>query len=133
MNTKIIKAHMEAAYAYARASTCVKRKVGSIIVDGDCTVSIGYNGTPPGSDNVCEIDGRTRPDVIHAEDNALRKLNHIAPGMALFVTTAPCERCAELIKTAGIREVFYHDTYKNSIGLEYLNDHNIPTHKVDLN
>jgi dCMP deaminase len=133
MKEKIKKAHMEAAYAYSKASTCVRRKVGCIIVDGDRTVSIGYNGTPPGEDNVCEIDpNTTKPNVIHAEANALNKLGNEAEGMSLFCTSAPCFDCAELIMDAKISHVYYHEVYRNSYGIERLIDNDVPVTQIQL-
>ena len=126
----MLQAHMKSAHAYASVSYCVRRQVGCIIVDGDRVVSIGYNGTPPGSENVCEVNGVTKPDVIHAEDNALKKLNYRANGMSLFVTTAPCVCCAKLILESEVSDVYYDDEYKNIKGLEYLNDNGIPTRKI---
>lgn len=132
MKEKYITAHMETAYVYAKLSYCERRKVGCIIVDGDRVVSIGYNGTPPGFENVCEIDGVTRPEVIHAEDNALRKLEYSATGMSLFVTTAPCIHCAKLIIKSNIAEVFYGEEYKNTSGIEYLRTSGIQIRQVNL-
>lgn len=132
MKEKYISAHMNVAHVYSKLSYCVRRKVGCIIVDGDRVVSIGYNGTPPGDENVCEIDGVTKPEVIHAEDNALRKLNFKAHGMSLFVTTAPCKSCADLIKDSGIAEVFYNECYNNTDGIDYLQSVGIPVRQIDL-
>lgn len=121
MKNRQITAHMKAAKVYADLSYCNRRKVGCVIVKADRIISIGYNGTPPGEDNTCEdSNGITKPNVIHAEDNALRKLSREADasngnisecdtpsGATLFVTTAPCESCARLIIKAGIKKVFY--------------------------
>lgn len=132
MKEKYIHAHMNVAHIYSKLSYCVRKQVGCIIVDGDRVVSIGYNGTPPGEENVCEIDGVTKPSVIHAEDNALRKLNFRAHGMSLFVTAAPCTGCAQLIETAGIAEVFFNEYYKNTNGVDYLQSVGIPVRQIDL-
>ena len=123
---------MNAAYVYAKLSYCVRRQVGCVIVDGDRIVSIGYNGTPSGEDNVCEIDGITKPSVIHAEDNALRKLGYQAHGMSMFVTTAPCVHCAQMIIPSGITAVYYDDVYRNTLGLDLLQQHGIEVTKITI-
>ena len=130
MKEKFITAHMEVAQVYAKLSYCVRRKVGCVIVDQDRIVSIGFNGTPPGFENVCEIDGKTRSEVIHAEDNALKKLNYSAEGMCLFVTTAPCIHCAKIIVNSNVSVVYYDDEYNNIDGLNYLRNKNITVCKV---
>lgn len=99
-------------------------------------VSIGYNGTPPGEDNTCEDSSGavTLPHVIHAEDNALRKLedDHTASdGAALFVTTAPCSSCAELIIRRNIGSVFYRDTYRSEDGIRLLEAAGITVSKIE--
>lgn len=70
---------MKAAYIYAECSTAVRKKVGALIVKNDRILSVGYNGLPSGWDNVCEDelpDGTlvTKPEVIHAESNAIVKV-----------------------------------------------------------
>lgn len=124
MKERQLKAHMRAAQVYADLSYCNRRKVGCVIVKNDRIISIGYNGTPPGEDNKCEDDaGHTLPGVIHAEHNAIKKLEQspeTGDGAVLFVTTAPCVNCADRIFKFGIREVFYNDEYKNKDGITHL-------------
>jgi dCMP deaminase len=139
MKTKMKLAHMRAAYAYSLTSHCVRRKVGCVIVsdqqDGnDTVVSIGYNGTPAGEDNVCEIPetGLTKPNVIHAEENALRKLKNNANGLHLFCTTSPCDNCAKLILTSGVTHVYYKDLYRTTDGIEFLIENGIIVEHVPL-
>lgn len=134
MKLKFVKAHMQAAYVYANLSYCKRRKVGCVIVKHNSIIAIGYNGTDPGEDNVCEgPDGQSLPGVRHAEDNSLRKLtkssNH-ANGAILFCTTAPCRTCASRIVDAGIIKVFYDEIYRNADGLNYLQKHGIEIEKV---
>lgn len=131
MNQRQAKAHMEAAKVYSKLSYCQRKQVGCIIVKDHKVISIGYNGTPAGEDNCCEHDGVTKDNVIHAEDNALRKLTIFsATNATLFVTTAPCIMCAQKIKKYGIKEVFYNEVYRSEDGLEYLINNNIKVSKL---
>ena len=127
---------MKAAYVYAEGSYCVRRKVGCVIVKDNNPIAIGFNGTPPGADNVCEdIHGNTKDDVIHAEDNALRKLNGKEEDLStacVFVTTAPCERCAEKLMLAGIRTVYYSETYRCEKGIKLLQDNGIHVERIEI-
>ena len=66
---------------------------------------------------------KTKPEVLHAESNALMKIarsTESSTGAALFCTHAPCMECAKLIYQAGIKKVYYRDTYKSNQGIEFL-------------
>lgn len=133
MKEKFVIAHMRAAFVYAELSSCVRRKVGCVIVKNGTPIAIGYNGTPAGEDNCCEIDNVTKPNVIHAEDNALRKLtksSESAEGAVMFVTTVPCAPCASRIIDAGISKVYYVDVYRNADGIDYLQKRNIDVEQL---
>lgn len=65
----------------------------------------------------------TKPEVIHAEANAIAKLarNHESGlDSDMFITHAPCMECSKLIFTAGIGRVFYKHDYRDSSGIEFL-------------
>lgn len=55
MKTKYVKLYMTMAKEVAKLSYATRLKVGSVIVKDNRTISIGYNGTPAGWDNVCEL------------------------------------------------------------------------------
>ena len=74
MKNKYIRAHLKVARIYGELSTADRLKVGCIIVKDDRIISIGYNGMPSGGSNVCEKDGESKPEVLHAEANAITKL-----------------------------------------------------------
>ena len=141
---------MNAAEQYGNLSSARRLKVGAVIVKEDRIISIGYNGTPPGWDNNCEdeiqedlqyaIDQgipyykgstnflKTKPEVIHAEMNAIGKLaksSESGANATMYITHAPCFDCAKLIHVAGIKRVFYRNTYRNTDGIEFLQKSNI--------
>lgn len=141
MKQKWIDAYMDTAERFAQLSSAIRLKVGAVIVKDHRIVSIGYNGTPMGWDNECEYksysltkydcldeDGssyelKTKPEVIHAEANAVIKLardGESGKDAMIFCTHAPCIDCAKMIVGAGIRKVFYRDTYKDQLGLDFL-------------
>lgn len=135
MKKRQFKAHMKAAYVYANLSYCKKRQVGCMIVKNNTPIAIGYNGTPSGCDNCCEdSDGNTKPNVKHAEINALDKLdlpNTDLSDAVLFCTTAPCLNCAVKINETSISQVVYDSEYKNTIGIEYLKQNNVKITQLD--
>ena len=80
-----------------------------------------------GCDNCCEmeVDGKlvTRPEVQHAELNAIAKLaenGYSSKDAAIFITHSPCIHCALLIQKCGISQVFYHELYRSREGLDFL-------------
>ena len=141
MKQKYIDAYMDVAHRFAELSSAERLKVGSIIVKEDRIISIGYNGMPSGWTNVCEqfVDNGqktgffTKPEVIHAEANAIAKLAR-GPESGLdsvmFLTHSPCIDCAKQIYTAGIKEVYYRQDYRNRDGVDFLLKCNIIIKKV---
>ncbi len=66
---------------------------------------------------------KTRPEVLHAESNAIAKLaksNDSGDGADLFVTHSPCIDCAKLIFQSGISRVFYSENYRDDSGIKFL-------------
>ena len=119
LKEKHLDAFMDTAYRFAELSEAVRAKVGAIIVKDRRIISIGYNGMPTGWDNCCEDeleDGtlKTKPQVLHAEANAIAKLAQSpesAKDAVLFCTHMPCIECAKLIHQSGIRTVYYGEQY----------------------
>jgi dCMP deaminase len=142
MKQKLIDAYIDVAERFAQLSSARRLHVGAIVVKDDRIISIGYNGMPAGWDNNCEHetfqqDGttslKTRPEVLHAEMNALMKLaksNESGNGATIFITHAPCMDCAKGIYQAGINEVYYKHNYRSSEGLDFLNKCNLKVTKI---
>lgn len=139
---------MDWAKRLAQLSYARRLQVGAVIVKNDCVISYGYNGTPAGWDNNCEdeipisplsaeLDNtftlKTKPEVLHAEMNALMKLaksNGSGNDASLFVTHAPCLECAKGIYQAGISEIYYGEDYRSDDGLYFLNKCGVKIQKV---
>lgn len=155
MLKKIDYAHMKAAEAYAELSHAIRLKVGAIVTKDNRVISIGYNGTPAGWDNNCEIEVRnefeyyvddggekyngatikllTKEEVIHAEANAIGKLarsSESGEGATMYITHAPCFTCAKMIHVAGINKVFYRNQYRNTEGIEFLKQCKIEVEQI---
>lgn len=143
MKQKWIDAFMDTADRFAQLSSAVRLKVGAVVVKDNRITSIGYNGTPSGWDNNCEEivyriaeepTTKTKPEVIHAEANAIAKLassSESGKGADMFVTHAPCIDCAKMIYGAGIRKVFYRHSYRDTSGLDFLGKCNIEIERVE--
>jgi dCMP deaminase len=84
------------------------------------------------------IEGRyrlkTKPEVLHAETNAIAKLARSGEhglDSDLFVTHAPCLDCAKLIYQAGIKRVFFGTAYRDSAGVDFLKKSNVIVEQVN--
>lgn len=75
---------------------------------------------------------KTKPEVLHAESNALMKVTkstESSEDATLFCTHAPCIDCAKLIYQAGISSVYYRNQYRDSSGVEFLKQGDINVHQ----
>lgn len=122
------KYYIKVAKLCAKNSYAIKLQVGAVIVKDGQIMSDGFNGTPCGFENKCEVksmDGslHTLSYVLHAESNAIlkcAKYGRATNGSTLYITHSPCIECAKLIIQAGIIRVVYLEEYKNSDGIELL-------------
>jgi dCMP deaminase len=142
MKKKWIDAFMDTAERFAQLSSAKRLQVGAVVVKDNRIISIGYNGMPSGWTNECEdlyhgeddtVYTKTKDEVIHAEANAILKLaksNEGGDGADLFCTHAPCIHCAKLIYGAGIKKIYYRDTYRDTLGIDFLEKCNIEVEKV---
>lgn len=76
---------------------------------------------------------KTRPEVLHAESNAVAKLarsHNSGLGADIFITHAPCMECAKLIYQSGIQRVWYGAAYRDTAGVEFLEKSGINVNKL---
>ena len=152
MKPKLLNAYMKTAETFAECSTAKRLHVGAIVVKEDRIISIGYNGMPSGWDNNCEYEVeefqteygvgsklvktgelKTKPEVLHAETNAIAKLaksNESGLGATMFITHAPCLDCAKLIYQSGIGHVLYRNSYRDTNGIDFLKKAGMKVEKV---
>ena len=138
MKPRLLQAYMRTAETFAELSHARRLHVGAIVVKDDRIISIGYNGMPAGWDNNCEIevDGKliTRPEVLHAESNAVSKLarsSESGDGATMFVTHAPCMECSTLIYQSGIRRVYFGAAYRDDSGVQFLKQCGIAVEQME--
>lgn len=117
---------MEIATSVAKRSTCLRRKVGAVLVDQDhMIISTGYNGSPRrcghcGIDHPCVRIGVASGEklaycyAVHAEQNAICAAafrGHSTKNSTCYSTTFPCSICAKLLINAGITRIVYGEDY----------------------
>lgn len=124
--------YLKMAQEWASLSKARRQKVGCLIVKNGHIISDGYNGTPSGFDNNCEFlteDGLvTKPEVLHAETNAITKLaksTQSSLNSTMYITISPCVDCSKLILQSGIKRVVYGSNYRNLDGINFLKKFNI--------
>ena len=138
---KLDKTYMNMAKELAKLSHAQRRKVGCLIVKDTHIIAEGINGTPRGFDNSCEFTDHvdhyyTKPEVLHAESNAITKLarsTNSSEGATVYVTCCPCFDCAKLIIQAGIKRVVYFENYRDQSGLALLNKAGVETTQIKEN
>ena len=125
---------MNTAIEASKMSTANRLKVGCIAVRDGRILSVGYNGMPSGWSNECEVDDKTKPEVLHAEANCLMKLaqsTETSKDSILFITHSPCVECAKLIHQAGVRKVIYKTKYRVDAGIDFLTKSKIEVIKYE--
>jgi dCMP deaminase len=124
------EAAIRTAAIWALRSTCLRKKVGAVILGPTGRVlSTGYAGAPKGEAHCIDVGCLTDPitggctRTRHAEDNAIR--DAIDRGIDLswstiYCTISPCLTCAQMIRDAGITQVVYYGDYRDRSGLDLL-------------
>jgi dCMP deaminase len=133
------KTYLEMAKIWGQLSKAERRQVGCLIVKDGQIISDGYNGTPHGFDNRCEFDTRfgleTKPEVLHAESNAISKLaksTQSSKGATVYITLSPCFDCAKLMIQCDIKRVVYEEQYRSNDGTALLDAASITVDQVSL-
>ncbi len=136
---KLDCAYMDIAIRWGKMSHARRKQVGCIIVKDGQIISDGYNGTPNGFDNDCEFPTRygweTKPEVLHAETNAITKLakgTQSSKDATMYITLSPCFDCAKLIIQSGIKRVVYAEEYKITAGIDLLKQAKISVSCVEI-
>jgi dCMP deaminase len=120
---------MNLATDLSKRSHCVKAQVGAVLTKDTRIISIGYNGPPAGTHNCdeewpgtgCPRDARGSCSLaLHAEENAILyavKNGANLEGATLYTTLSPCLPCARLIFSAGIKHVYFINSYAEYKGM----------------
>jgi dCMP deaminase len=124
---------LDFATSIARRSYDPRFQVGSVVVTEDNTqvLAVGYNGNYSGGPNEVESDAPGMSGMIHAEINALLKMDYNNPkNKKLYLTLSPCRYCAKAIVNAGIDEVIFKEEYRDLSSLEILDHASVKWRKV---
>jgi len=131
----------------ATRSTCLRRKVGAIIVKDKRILTTGYNGAPKGVENCLERGTCLREELgvpsgerheicrgLHAEQNAILQAAYhgiIIKDSVLYCTTQPCIMCSKMLINGGIRKIYYLEDYPDPISIQMLDEAGIESIRLD--
>lgn len=136
--------YLQIAADVAGRSTCFRRQIGAVVVNGDVIVSTGYNGNPrhmPHCDEIgcirdeLKIPSGERMEIctgVHSEMNALIFAGKEARGGTLYTTIVPCNTCAKMIINAGVQRVVYAEGYPDTMGQVLLEEAGVPVERVEI-
>jgi len=128
---------MQIAELVATRSTCLRRKVGAVLVKDKRILATGYNGAPRNLPH-CEVTGCLREKLripsgerqeicrgLHAEQNAIIQAalyGASIKGSTLYCTHQPCITCSKMIINAGIEKVVFKGEYPDRLAREMLEE-----------
>jgi len=124
---------MATASLISQRSYDPRHQVGTVVVSDDNTqvLAVGYNGNYKGGPNEAESLTPGESGMIHAEINALLKMDYNNPKRKImYVTLSPCRMCAKAIVNSGIAEVVYEEAYRDTGGLEILKEAGVPVRQI---
>jgi dCMP deaminase len=114
---------MQMAHIISKRSYDPRYQVGAVVVTHDNTqvLAVGYNGNYAGGPNEVESTTPGESGMIHAEINALLKMDYNNPkDKTIYVTLSPCKMCAKAIINAGVSRVVYDEEYRDPAGVDLL-------------
>jgi len=130
----------------ATRSTCLRRKIGAIIVKDKRILTTGYNGAPKNVKSCLEIGSCLREELgipsgqrheicraLHAEQNAIIQAAYHGVnvnGSVIYSNTQPCVMCAKMIINSGIVKVYYEQEYPDELALKLLGEAGIKLVKL---
>jgi dCMP deaminase len=128
---------MDIVELVSRRSTCLRRKVGAILVRDKRILATGYNGPPAGITHCSEV-GCLRDKLgvpsgerhelcrgLHAEQNAIIQAalyGVSTKGATIYCTNHPCIICSKMIINSGIESFVYRETYRDELAEEMLGE-----------
>jgi dCMP deaminase len=131
---------MEMAHIVSKRSTCLRRKVGALLVKDKHILSTGYNGAPKGLKHCFEVSCiREHMDIpsgerhelcrgLHAEQNAIIQAAVFGVSITnsiLYCTNTPCVVCVKMLINAGVREIVYSGEYPDDLAKKMLGESNL--------
>lgn len=139
------RVYMDMAYKEAEKSTCLRAKVGAVLVKDGLVVAQGYNNVTGGIKDCVDV-GCIR-DIMHIPSGERREVcraicaeqlaiteaarNGInIDGSTAYITSFPCHICAKLLVSSGIQEIVYDEDYPDELSKNFLNEAGVKIRKI---
>jgi len=128
---------MKIAADVATRATCIRRKVGAVIVKDRRILTTGYNGAPAGIThctpetclrNIYNVPSGERHELcrgLHAEQNAIIQaaLHGVSiRGAVIYVTHQPCSICTKMLINSGITRFIFQEPYNDQLAQEMMKE-----------
>ncbi len=139
---------IQTAKLVSTRSTCLRRKVGAVIVRDNQILSTGYNGAPKNVAH-CTETGCLREKLnvpqgerhelcrgVHAEQNAIiqASVNGVSiKNSTMYCTNLPCIICAKMIINAEINQIVIAESYPDDMTLNMLKEAGVQVVLFDKN
>lgn len=129
----------------AQRSTCLRRKVGAILVRDKRIIATGYNGAPSKISHCLDvgclreqqgIPSGERHELcrgLHAEQNAIiqaANLGFSVEGSELYCTHLPCAICSKMLINISVARVFYREGYPDSLTAMMMSEAGVSLHQI---
>jgi dCMP deaminase len=136
---------IDIAHLISSRSTCLRRKVGAIIVKDRRILATGYNGTPSGVKHCDEVEclreklkipSGERHELcrgLHAEQNVLLQAALYGISVrdsAIYCTNQPCTICAKMLINAGVKEIIIANGYPDKMAVDFLKEARIKVRTI---
>ncbi|MCX5714540.1 MAG: cytidine/deoxycytidylate deaminase family protein [Candidatus Omnitrophica bacterium] len=135
---------LEVAVLVSKRATCIRRRVGAVLVRDKKILATGYNGAPSGLEH-CSSDFCIREKLhipsgqrhelcrgLHAEQNVILQaaLHGVSTkDSVLYITNQPCSICAKMVINAGIKEIVVGDGYPDEMAVDFLREAKVKIRK----
>ncbi|MDD4155839.1 MAG: cytidine/deoxycytidylate deaminase family protein [Candidatus Cloacimonetes bacterium] len=138
---------MSMAILVSKRATCLRRKVGAVLVKNNQIIASGYNGAPKHVAH-CSQTGCMREMLnvpsgekhelcrgVHAEQNTIIQaaLNGTSiKDSVLYCTNFPCSICAKMIINAEIAYVYVLEDYPDKLAKEMFSEAGTEVILIDM-
>ena len=145
MDKNLDKEYMNKAYEQAEKSTCLRAKIGVVLVKNNEIIAQGYNNVVAGTRDCTEIgcirdimniptgERREVCRAICAEQLAISEAarNGInLDGSIAYITPYPCHVCAKLLASSGVREIVYDEDYPDELSQNFIMEAGLSIRKI---
>jgi len=128
---------MQIAHLVSQRSTCLRRKVGAVLVRNKRMLATGYNGAPSGLEHCLDygclreklkIPSGERHELcrgLHAEQNAIIQASLYGISVkdsVMYIINQPCIICTKMLINAGIKEIIISDGYPDKMAMNFLKE-----------